>query len=165
MVPLNLLFPLILFSSTIRRHIMTSLRTFWTGRFIQNAKSFFQISQTLLYPVLLALGDGLLFMRNPQGVPTCSYKSFTPICMPSIPLYLSFLQYYVVHVSQSHRTSFFRCYRFLGWIIQITLVIVVSLPSLEMSQPHSSVRRPCCREVPLISPQSSSLRVHGSVIW
>ena len=117
MVPLNLLFPLILFSSTIRRHIMTSLRTFWTVRFIQNAKSFFQISQTLLYPVLLALGDGLLFMRNPQGVPTCSYKSFTPICMPSIPLYLSFLQYYVVHVSLSHRTSFFRCYRFLGWII------------------------------------------------
>ena len=34
-----------------------------------------------------------------QGVPTCSYKSFTPACTPSIPLYLGLLQYYEVHIS------------------------------------------------------------------
>ena len=55
-------------------------------------------SWTLLYPVLLALGDELLFVRNPRGVLACSYRSFTPICTPSIPLYLSLLRYSVVHV-------------------------------------------------------------------
>ena len=97
-VPLHLLFPLILFGSMIRRHVMTALRTFMTGRFIRNARSFCLISQALLYPVLLALGDELLFVRNPRGVLACSYRSFTPICTPSIPLYLSLLRYSVVHV-------------------------------------------------------------------
>ena len=91
-------FPLILFGFVMKRHIMTSLRNFLIERFIRNARSFCLISQTLLYPVLLALKDGLLFVRNPQGVPMCSYKSFTPICMPSIPLYLGLLWYFVVHV-------------------------------------------------------------------
>ena len=92
-------FPLILFGFVMKRHIMTSLRTFLIGWFIQNARSFCLISQTLLYPVLLALKDGLLLMRNPQGVPMCSYKSFTPICTSSIPLYLGLLRYFMVHVS------------------------------------------------------------------
>ena len=92
-------FPLILFGSMMKRYIMTSLRTFLTGQFIQNARSFCLISQTLLHPILLALKDGLLFVRNPQGVPTCSYRSFTPICTPSIPLYLGLLRYFMVHVS------------------------------------------------------------------
>ena len=30
---------------------------------------------------------------------TCSYRSFTPTCMPSIPLYLGLLRYSEVHVS------------------------------------------------------------------
>ena len=91
-------FPLILFGFMMKRHIMTSLRNFLIERFIWNARSFCLISQTLLYPVLLALKDGLLFVRNPQGVPMCSYRSFTPICMPSIPLYLRLLWYFMVHV-------------------------------------------------------------------
>ena len=53
--------------------------------------------------------------------------------MPSIPLYLSLLRYSMVHVTQSPRNSFLRYYISLGWIIQITLVIVVSLPSPKTS--------------------------------
>ena len=144
---LLLLFLLSLFDSMIRRHEMTSLRTFLTRRFIQNAKSFCLISQTLLHLVHLALKDGLLYVRNPRGVPTCSYKSFTPTCTPSILLYLGLLQYSVVYVSQSTRNLFSRYYVSRRWIIRITLVMRVSLPSLETSWPHSSVRRPCYGEV------------------
>ena len=98
-VLLLLLFLLSLFDSMIRWHEMTSLRTFLIGRFIQKAKSFCLISQTLLYLVRLALEDGLLYVRNPRGVPTCSYRSSTSTSTPSIPLYLGLLQYSVVHVS------------------------------------------------------------------
>ena len=53
----------------------------------------------LLYLVHLAFGDGLLFVKNLHGVPTCSYRSFTPTCMSSIPLYLGLLWYSKVHAS------------------------------------------------------------------
>ena len=142
------LFPMISFSSMIRRHKMTSLITSLTRRFIWNAKSFCPTSQTLLYLVHLALGDGLLFVRNSRGVPTCSYRSSTSTCMPLIPLYLGLLQYFEVHILQLHQISFPRYYVSLGRIIQITLIIIVSLPSLKMNWPHSSMRRPCCGEVP-----------------
>ena len=73
---LLLLLLLILFDSVMRRHEMTYLRTFLTRQFIQNDKSFYLTFQTLLYPVHLTLRNGLLFVRNPQGVPTYSYRSF-----------------------------------------------------------------------------------------
>ena len=72
---------------------------FLTGQFIQNARSFYLIFQTLLYLVHLAFGDGLLFVKNLHGVPMCSYRSFTPICISSIPLYLGLLWYSKVHAS------------------------------------------------------------------
>ena len=102
-VPLHLLFPQILFNFMMRRHVMTwhvmtSLRTFLTKRFIRNTNSFCLISQTL-YLVLLALGDGLFYVRNPRGVPTCSYRSFTLICTPWIPLCLDLPRYSVIHIS------------------------------------------------------------------
>ena len=98
-VLLLFLFPLILFSFMMKRHVVTSLRTSLTRRFIRNARSFCLISRTLLYPVLLALGDELLFVRNPRGVPACSFRSFTPTCTPLIPSYQGLLQYFEVHVS------------------------------------------------------------------
>ena len=98
-VVLLLLFLLIQFGSVMRRHEMTSLRTFLTRWFIWNARSFCLTSQTFLYLVHLALGDGFLYVRNPLGVLMCSYRSFTPTCTLSIPLYLSLLWYSVVHVS------------------------------------------------------------------
>ena len=97
-VVLLLLFLLIQFGSVMRRHEMTSLRTFLTGWFIWNARSFCLTSQTFLYLVHLALGDGFLYVRNPLGVLMCSYRSFTPTCTLSIPLYLSLLWYSMVHV-------------------------------------------------------------------
>ena len=90
---------LILFYSMMKRHEMTSLRTFLTKQFIRNARSFYLTSQTLLYSMRLALGDGLLYVRNSRGVPTCSYRSFTLTCMPLILLYLGLLRYSKVHVS------------------------------------------------------------------
>ena len=98
-VVLLLLFLLIQFGSVMRRHEMTSLRTFLTRWFIWNARSFCLTSQTFLYLVHLALGDGFLYVRNPLGVLMCSYRSFTPTCTLSIPLYLSLLWYSMVHVS------------------------------------------------------------------
>ena len=98
-VVLLLLFLLIQFVSVMRRHEMTSLRTFLTRWFIWNARSFCLTSQTFLYLVHLALGDGFLYVRNPLGVLMCSYRSFTPTCTLSIPLYLSLLWYSMVHVS------------------------------------------------------------------
>ena len=65
MVLLLLLFLLTLFSFVMRRHELTSRRTFLTRQFIQNAKSFYLTFQTLLYPVLLALKDEFLFVRKP----------------------------------------------------------------------------------------------------
>ena len=40
-----------------------------------------------------------IYVRFPLGVPSCSYRSFTPICTVSIPLYLSLPRYSEVHVS------------------------------------------------------------------
>ena len=76
-----------------------SLRNFMTERFIQNARSFGLIFQTLLFPVHLALEVGIIFVRNPRVVLVCSYKSSTPKCMPSIPLFLSLLRYSKEYVS------------------------------------------------------------------
>ena len=67
-VPLPLLLHLvILFGFVMRRHEMTSLRTFLTGLFIWNIRSFCLTFQTLLYPMHLAFRDGLLYVRNSRG--------------------------------------------------------------------------------------------------
>ena len=42
----------------------------------------------------------------------------------------------------------FKVLHVLRWIIRITLVMSVSLLSLEMSWPHYFVRMPCCAKVP-----------------
>ena len=96
---LLLIFPLFTFGSVMKRPITTSLRTFLNVAFIRSTMWFCRISLTLLYPMSFTLGDGNLFVRYPWGVPSCSYKSFTPICMVSIPLYLSLLQFSEVHLS------------------------------------------------------------------
>ena len=86
-------------SSVMRIPKRIPLRTFMTRQFIRNAKSFCLTFQTLLFPVHLAHGVGNLYMRNPWGVTVCSYMSSTPTCMPSIPLFLSWLWYSVKYVS------------------------------------------------------------------
>ena len=96
---LLILHPLFTFGSVMGRPSKTSLRTFKDMTFIQNAMSFCQTFPTLFYPMSFTLEDGNLFVRYPWGVPSCSYKSFTPIYTISIPLYLSLSWHSEVHVS------------------------------------------------------------------
>ena len=92
-------FPLFMFSFVMRRPIKTSLRTFLNVAFIRSAMWFYRILPTQLYLMSFTLKEGNLFIRYPWGVPSCSYRSFTPICTESIPLYLSLLRYSEVHIS------------------------------------------------------------------
>ena len=103
-------FPLFMFSSMMRRPIRTSLRTFLNVAFIWSAMWFCRTFSTLLYPMSFTLGDWNLFVRYLWGVPSCSYKSFTPICTISIPLYLNLLRYSEVHISLSLRILYLRYY-------------------------------------------------------
>ena len=77
--------------SVMKRPRRTSLRTFRSVVFIQNARSSCQISLTLLYPKSFRLRDWSPSMGSPRGVRSCSFRSFTPTCTPSIPLCLSLL--------------------------------------------------------------------------
>ena len=76
--------------SVMRRPRQTALRP--------NAKSFCQISTTLRYPMLFELEDGNLYVRNPCVVLSCLYRSSTPTYTASIPLCLSLLRNFEVHV-------------------------------------------------------------------
>ena len=67
--------------------------------FIRNAKLSCRTLPTLLSSLSFKLGVGNLFLRDPWGVPSCLYRSFTPIYTTSIPLYLSLLLHSEVHVS------------------------------------------------------------------
>ena len=78
----------------------------------------------------------------------CSYSSSTPTCTPSIPLYLGMVfRGTLIIVTLKLMSEVLRVTR-VDWIVRITLIIVISLPSLEMNWPYSSVRRPRCGEVP-----------------
>ena len=78
----------------------------------------------------------------------CSYNSSTPTCTPSIPLYLGMVfRGTLIIVTSKLMSEVIRVTR-VDWIVRITLIIVISLPSLEMNWPYSSVRRPRCGEVP-----------------
>ena len=72
-VLLLLLLPLFLIPlcSVMRSPKNTSMRTLLTGQFIRNARSFFLIFQTFLFPMRLALGVALLYVRYPRGVLMC----------------------------------------------------------------------------------------------
>ena len=76
--------------SVMRRPRQTALRP--------NAKSFCQISTTLRYPMSFELEDGNLYVRNPCVVLSCLYRSSTPTYTALIPLCLSLLRNFEVHV-------------------------------------------------------------------
>ena len=96
---LLLIFPLFTFNFVIKRPIRTSLWTFLNVAFIGSAMWFCRTSLILLYPVSFTFGDGNLYVRYRWGVPSWSYRSSTPICMVSMPLYLSLLRLSEVHIS------------------------------------------------------------------
>jgi len=86
---LLILSPLFTLGSMMGRPKRTSWRTFRKVAFIQSAMLFCWTFLTLLSPSSFELGVGNLFVRDPWGVPSCLYRSFTPIHTVSIPLYLS----------------------------------------------------------------------------
>ena len=85
-------------SSMMRRLRQTSLRTSRLGAFIQNARSFYQISLTLCYSMSFELVDRNLYVRNPCIVMSCLYRSSTPTYTTLIPLCLNSLCNSKVHI-------------------------------------------------------------------
>ena len=83
----------------MKRPRRTSLRTSRNVAFIRNAKLFYRILPTLLSLKSFKLGIGNLYLRNPRGVPSCLFKSFTPTYTTLIPLCLSLLLHSMIHVS------------------------------------------------------------------
>ena len=98
----------------VRRPVRISWRTSSNAVFIWNAKSFCRICSTLLYAVSFRLEDGNLFVRYSRGVPSCIFKSFTPIYKVSIPLCLDSPWCFEVHVLWSLQILYLRCYTYLG---------------------------------------------------
>ena len=79
--------------------LRTSLRTSRPVEFIWNARSFCWILPTLLSLKSFRPKIGNLWLRDPRGVPSCLYRSFTLIYMALIPLCLNLLPHSEVHVS------------------------------------------------------------------
>ena len=96
---LLILFPFFTFGSMMGRPYKTSLRTFRNLAFIWSAMSFCRNFPTLLYPMSFRLGDENLFVRYPWGALSCLYRSFTPMYMVSILVYLDLPWHFEVHIS------------------------------------------------------------------
>ena len=71
-------------SSVMRRPKWISLRTSLDEAFIQNAKSFCQISPTLTYPLSFTVGVRSHCVTSQSLVHPCWYRSSTPTCMDLI---------------------------------------------------------------------------------
>ena len=95
-----LLFPHLTSGFVIRRPRRTSFRTSKNVAFIQNARLFCRILLTLLSSKLFGLEIENLYLRDPRGVLSCLFRSFTPTYTASISMCLSLLLHLKVHVSQ-----------------------------------------------------------------
>ena len=95
---LLILFPFFTFGSMMGRPCKTSLRNFRNLAFIRSAMSFCRNFPTLLYPMSFRLEDENLFVRYPWGALSCLYRSFTPMYMVSIPVYLDLPRHFEVHI-------------------------------------------------------------------
>ena len=68
-------------------------------QFNRNTRLFCRTLLTLIYPKSFGLGVGNFYLRDPQGVPSCLFRSFNLTYTTLIPLCLSLLLYSKVHVS------------------------------------------------------------------
>ena len=68
-------------------------------QFNRNTRLFCRTLLTLLYLKSFGLGVGNFYLRDPQGVPSCLFRSFNLTYTALIPLCLSLLLYSKVHVS------------------------------------------------------------------
>ena len=92
------LIPLFMFGSVMGRPNRTSLKNFRNMAFIWNTMLFYQTFPTFLSLRSFGLRAKNLFMRDPWDVPSCLYRSFTPINTVSIPLYLGLPWHFEVHI-------------------------------------------------------------------
>ena len=114
--------------------------------------------------MLLALEDGLFYVRNHHGVSTCSYRSFTPTYMPSIPLHHSLLWYSGTRIIVTP-----------DFISEVLRVPKVDLPDYPSHPRLSSISRDelallfyekaMLWEGTLNFSTTKSLKDHGSLIW
>ena len=100
-VPRHLLLILLLFTfgSMMGRPKKISWRTSPNVVFIRSAAWFYWTFLILLYPLSFIVEDGNLYVRYLWVVPPWSYRSSTPTCTVSIPLYLDLLHRFEVHIS------------------------------------------------------------------
>ena len=87
-----------IFGFVIRRPKRTSWRTSPNVVFIWRAAWFYQIFPILFYAPSFTVEDGNPYVRYPWVVPPWSFRSFTSTCTVLIPLYLSLLCAFKVHV-------------------------------------------------------------------
>ena len=95
---LLLILPLFMLGSVMIKPVKTFRRTFLGMAFIQNARSTFRIFLIMTYPLSFTVGVRSPFMTSRSAVPPWSYRSFTPICMDLITLYLAFSLLFEVYV-------------------------------------------------------------------
>ena len=89
---------LFMFGSIMRRPVRTSQRTFPDVVFIRNTMWFYRIFSILFYPLSFTVRDRNLYVRYLWDIPSWSYKSSTPVCMISIPLYLDLLHRFKAYI-------------------------------------------------------------------
>ena len=87
------------FDSVMRRPKKTSWRTSPNVVFIRSTAWFYRTFPILLHLLSFIVGDGNLYVRYSWVVPPWSFRSSAPTCMVSIPLYLSLLCAFEVHIS------------------------------------------------------------------
>ena len=80
--------PLSLFGSVMMMLTRHSQRTFLDEVFIRNAKSFWQTSSTLTFPLSFTVRNGSHCVTSQSLVLSCLSSSFTPTCMGLIVQYL-----------------------------------------------------------------------------
>ena len=78
---------LLIFSSVMRKPVRTSWRTFLNAAFIRNAKSSYQISLILTFPLSSTIGVRSHYVASWSLALPWSYRSFTPTCTDLIIQY------------------------------------------------------------------------------
>ena len=103
-----------LFDSMMIMLTRHSRRTFQDEVFIRNAKSFWQTSLTLTFPLSFTVGNGSHCVTSRSLVLSCLSRSFTPTCIGLIIQYLFSSLTFQVCAFLSHHNLLWMCFGSLG---------------------------------------------------
>ena len=103
-----------LFGSMMIMLTRHSRRTFQDEVFIRNAKSFWQTSLTLTFPLSFTVGNGSHCVTSRSLVLSCLSRSFTPTCIGLIVQYLFSSLTFQVCAFLSHHNLLWMCFGSLG---------------------------------------------------